>query len=245
MLGSSSSGFCDGARRRTVNLEACSGGRQPTWWSSQVEVVGFHQATSMGGKWLDPHRSARSGGTGGTRVWSATGGKRLGYFLKTKGSHATRTAFPSASGVSNLCGLWCSLWTNKVDDRAMTGGEPSQSTAAVASQLLQHFPRPPVPPVHEESAHVCRGFLEDLCVGWRGFYRWKVDVVGVSRCFQSPTFHHFFSPNSLLLGFYLRKKELATLTGRAPELCGWSLWPGLLEGSVAEPIAMSMPTRIH
>ena len=33
-----------------------------------------------------------------------------------------------------------------------------------------------------------------------------------------------FSPSSLLLGFYLRKKELATLTGRAPEL-----------GSVAGP----------
>ena len=78
-----------------------------------------------------------------------------------------------------------------------------------------------------------------------------------------------FSPSSLLLGFYLRKKgELATLTGRAPELalwlgsvsrpcpplvlvlaapelCGWSLWPGLLERSVAEQIAMSMPTKIH
>ena len=35
------------------------------------------------------------------------------------------------------------------------------------------------------------------------------------------------SPNSLLLGFYLRKKGLATLTGRAPELCGRALWPGL------------------
>ena len=33
--------------------------------------------------------------------------------------------------------------------------------------------------------------------------------------------------------------------GRAPELCGWSLWPGLLERSVAEQIAMSMPTKIH
>ena len=31
-----------------------------------------------------------------------------------------------------------------------------------------------------------------------------------------------FSPTSLLLGFYLRKKEVATLTGRAPELCGWA-----------------------
>ena len=37
-----------------------------------------------------------------------------------------------------------------------------------------------------------------------------------------------YSPNSLLLGFYLRKKELATLTGRAPELCGWALCPGLV-----------------
>ena len=33
--------------------------------------------------------------------------------------------------------------------------------------------------------------------------------------------------------------------GRAPELCGWSLWPGLLERSVAEQIAMSMPTELH
>ena len=32
--------------------------------------------------------------------------------------------------------------------------------------------------------------------------------------------------------------------GRAPEL-GWSLWPGLLERSVAEQIAMSMQTKIH
>ena len=38
--------------------------------------------------------------------------------------------------------------------------------------------------------------------------------------------HH--SPNSLRLGVYLRKKELATLTGRAPELCGWALCPGLV-----------------
>ena len=35
------------------------------------------------------------------------------------------------------------------------------------------------------------------------------------------------------------------LLGRAPELCGWSLWPGLLERSVAEQIAMSMPTKVH
>ena len=33
--------------------------------------------------------------------------------------------------------------------------------------------------------------------------------------------------------------------GRAPELCGWSLWPGLLERSVAEQIAMLTPTKIH
>ena len=65
----------------------------------------------------------------------------------------------------------------------------------------------------------------------------------VIMCFE--VMYLFCSPNSLLLGFYLRKKELATLTGRAPELCGWSLWPGLLERSVAEQIAMSMPTKIH
>ena len=33
--------------------------------------------------------------------------------------------------------------------------------------------------------------------------------------------------------------------GRTPELCGWSLWPGLLEWSVVEQIAMSMPTKTH
>ena len=33
--------------------------------------------------------------------------------------------------------------------------------------------------------------------------------------------------------------------GRVPELCGWSLWPGLLERSLAEQIAMSMPTKLH
>ena len=45
------------------------------------------------------------------------------------------------------------------------------------------------------------------------------------------TFHcSVFSPNSLLLGFYHRKQELATLTGRAPELCGWALWPGSVSG---------------
>ena len=29
-------------------------------------------------------------------------------------------------------------------------------------------------------------------------------------------------------GSILEKKELATLTGRAPELCGWALCPGLV-----------------
>ena len=39
------------------------------------------------------------------------------------------------------------------------------------------------------------------------------------------------SPNSLLLGFYVRKrKELATFTGRAPELCGWAVWLGFVAG---------------
>ena len=38
---------------------------------------------------------------------------------------------------------------------------------------------------------------------------------------------------------------LLSLSWPRPELCGWSLWPGLLERSVAEQIAMSMPTKIH
>ena len=39
-----------------------------------------------------------------------------------------------------------------------------------------------------------------------------------------------FPQSSLLLGFYLRKKLLATLAGRAPELCGRALWPGSVFG---------------
>ena len=38
---------------------------------------------------------------------------------------------------------------------------------------------------------------------------------------------------------------LVLVLAAPPELCGWSLWPGLLERSVAEQIAMSMPTKIH
>ena len=33
--------------------------------------------------------------------------------------------------------------------------------------------------------------------------------------------------------------------GRAIELCGWFLWPGLLERSVVEQITMLMRTKIH
>ena len=61
-----------------------------------------------------------------------------------------------------------------------------------------------------EKQRISRVFLNTLV-------RW---ALGKSVC--------VFSPNSLLLGFYLRKKELATLTGRAPELCGWALCPGLV-----------------
>ena len=40
-----------------------------------------------------------------------------------------------------------------------------------------------------------------------------------------------FFPKQFTVRFYLRKKELATLTGRAPELCGcWALWPGSVSG---------------
>ena len=38
----------------------------------------------------------------------------------------------------------------------------------------------------------------------------------------------FFSPNSYSWGSILEKIKLATLTGRAPELCGWALCPGLV-----------------
>ena len=53
----------------------------------------------------------------------------------------------------------------------------------------------------------------------------------LSKAVPLPSHFCFRSPNSLLLGFYLRKIELATLTGRAPELCGWALWPGSVSGS--------------
>ena len=37
---------------------------------------------------------------------------------------------------------------------------------------------------------------------------------------------------------------LLSLSWPRRELCGWSLWPGLLDRSVAEQIAMSMPAQI-
>ena len=60
------------------------------------------------------------------------------------------------------------------------------------------------------------------------------------------------SPLVLLLSLSWPRPELCVRVlssscpclGCAPELCGWSLWPGLLERSVAEQIAMSMPTKI-
>ena len=52
----------------------------------------------------------------------------------------------------------------------------------------------------------------------------------LSKAVPLPSHFCFRSPNSLLLGFYLRKIELATLTGRAPELCGWALCPGSVSG---------------
>ena len=79
----------------------------------------------------------------------------------------------------------------------------------------------------------------------------------------------------LWLGLVLFLSSFCPCLGRAPELCGWALWPGsvsgscpplvllvlvlaaplnsvagllwpgFLERSVAEQIAMSMPTKIH
>ena len=65
---------------------------------------------------------------------------------------------------------------------------------------------------------------------------------------------------ALWLGLVLFLSSSCPCLGRAPELCGWALWPGsvfgscpplvplwpgLLERSVAEQIAMSMPTKVH
>ena len=43
--------------------------------------------------------------------------------------------------------------------------------------------------------------------------------------------YYFIDVYSLLLRSILGKKELAALTGRIPELCGWGLWPHSVAGS--------------
>ena len=57
---------------------------------------------------------------------------------------------------------------------------------------------------------------------------WQKSIICLFDC----SLHFSFSPNSLLLRFYLGKKELATLTGAALNsvagLCGWALCPGLV-----------------
>ena len=39
---------------------------------------------------------------------------------------------------------------------------------------------------------------------------------------------HIFPQTVYCWGSIVERKELATLTGRAPELCGWALWLGLV-----------------
>ena len=52
----------------------------------------------------------------------------------------------------------------------------------------------------------------------------------------------FFIPQTVYCwGSILERKELATLTGRAPELCGWALWLG----SVAGPCPPLLATPLN
>ena len=43
-------------------------------------------------------------------------------------------------------------------------------------------------------------------------------------------------------GSILERKELATLTGRAPELCGWAPWLGSVAGP-CPPLVLLLPAR--
>ena len=57
-----------------------------------------------------------------------------------------------------------------------------------------------------------------------------------------------FVPNSLLLGSFLGKQELATLAGRGPELCVRALCPGLVlllsSGHAGQPVSSSCPSHV-
>ena len=56
-------------------------------------------------------------------------------------------------------------------------------------------------------------------------FAWTGDVAALV-----PPGSRFF-PQTIYCGSsILEKKELATLTGRAPQLCGWALWPGSVSG---------------
>ena len=58
--------------------------------------------------------------------------------------------------------------------------------------------------------------------------------LAVTQGYKESQHEYCFSTNRLLLGFYLRKKELATLTGRAPEL-----WLGFVAGLCVQALSSS------
>ena len=58
--------------------------------------------------------------------------------------------------------------------------------------------------------------------------------------FISPVFN-FFPQTVYCWGSILETKELATLTGRTPELCGWALWLGSVAGLCVQALSSSCP----
>ena len=50
-----------------------------------------------------------------------------------------------------------------------------------------------------------------------------------------------FFPKQFTVGVLSKKKELATLTGRAPELCGWALRLGSVAGLCVQALSSSCP----
>ena len=54
-------------------------------------------------------------------------------------------------------------------------------------------------------------------------------------------FVFFFSQTVYCWGSILERKELATLTGRAPELCGWASWLGSVAGLCGWALSSSCP----
>ena len=62
------------------------------------------------------------------------------------------------------------------------------------------------------------------------------------RIFYKGVFLNRIFPQTVYCwGSILERKELATLTGRAPELCGWALWLGSVAGLCGWALSSSCP----